>query len=138
MTTLNFKTLPHTFDKYCVSHPNFQCLMLLYFDCRRILQFRAPSSCSVSKLSFELRNPIKMICSTFRSSCKLRRKQRSKTELRNLTSVGETQLAKSKIFFPNFVALSENLNFNHDNDMRFPKWIEPIVDHLATPVHRQI
>ena len=68
LTTLDLKNLPRTFDRYCVSHPNFECLMLLYFECGWILCILGHLQ-AVSKLSFELSHPFKMICSTFTSSC---------------------------------------------------------------------
>ena len=31
-------------NRYCVCHPNFEYLSFLYFNCRQVLLFRAPSS----------------------------------------------------------------------------------------------
>ena len=45
-TNIGWKKKSHTFDKlYCLSCSNFEFLSLLFFYCRQVLYFRAPSSC---------------------------------------------------------------------------------------------
>ena len=89
LTTLDFKNLPHTFYKYCVSHPIFEFLSFLTATEFCILgQLQAVSNYILHRSNFDC-------------SCQLKSKRRFKDELRYSKFVQETQQIKRtmKIFF---------------------------------------